>query len=304
MDEKSATEASSWHRRERRAVKPYPTSERSLRQCGFALSEDQPTDSQIEQYYVDRAVLEGGLRPKFWLDLDSEGFAREAGRSVSDVEVFVVARDSAARDYSILGRFAPKELPRMWRIPDSRSNSEGVDFSIMACLAESSQVSFGRAHRKGAVLARRSFLVKPLAQGPSFPIAPEALGDGSLWRIAWIEDADYNEKVDSILEVRIDDKAFGKLKGLFALESPSSSILARVIASQIFEAIARRVLGSEDITITDDEGLAGTLRSKLSEVTGYQPEVLMERLKEDEQLLQSGSQALYGLAKTIASATV
>ena len=287
-----------FQRRERRVLRPFPISERALSECQFALDVDREFE-RTERHYVDAIVLEAGIRPKFRLGFDTERFKAEAERSPDDMGIAIVARDLGRRDYQVLQRFSVGDLPSSWQTPKPLRSAEGMDFQVVAYLKDSHHQTPGRAWRRGSVTARTSFAVKALVPQFTFPIESAAFDNDDLWRIQWQPEPDFDEPTESLLELWVNDQAYENLR-LLSEGSAAGSLLARLIAAEVFEAVSRRVLAEHkfDPDNANENGLANVVVSKLHEVTGLQPEAL-RNYAENSDFLRSAAQRACALVEAV-----
>ena len=287
-----------FQRRERRILRPFPISERALSGCQFALDVNRQFEG-TERHYVDAGVLKAGIRPKLKLIFDTDRFNSEAQRSPDDIGIAVVARDLARRDYRVLERFSVGDLPTSWQAPKSLSSAEGIDFEVIAYLRESRHETPGSAWRKGSITARASFSVKALIPQFTFPIESAHFDNDDLWRVEWRQEPDFDEPTEDILELRINERAYENLR-LLIHGSASGAVLTRMIAAQVFETVAGRVLAEYDFEADalSEGGLANIVISKLQDVTGLTPEALQKRT-EDGDFLRSAAQRACELVETV-----
>ena len=290
-----------WSRHEKRVLRPFQISDNALDNCAFAINFDRQPNRQ-EKHYVAQGVLEAGIRPKFHLDFDENTFSKETESPLGNVSIAIIARDTGRRDYRVLQRFDATSLPGTWQAPENLICYDGIDFQIVAYITETTNERPGHPWRKGSVVAKKAFSVKPIIENFAFPIASAHFSTDDLWMIYWQENRDFNDPVDSILELRINSRAYDNLQEL--LRHPvSGEVLLRMIASQVYEFIARAVFSEYDIHSPPDneDGLAFKLMSSFQEVTGLSPETIVNRA-EDTDFIRQTAQSVAGLAKAIAGA--
>ena len=291
-----------FQRRERRVLRSYLVSEGALSECQFALDVDRQFE-KTERHYVEAGVLAVGIRPKFKLEFNAERFTVEAQQPLQGVGVAIVARDLARRDYQVLQRFCSSDLPGSWQTPKPLSSSEGIDFQIIAYLTNFHPPAPGRAWRRGSVLAKAPFSVKAQVPNFTFPIVPADFPNDDLWRIRWQQEPDFNEPTESVLELQINTRVHDNLR-LLLHGSEYGSVLTRMLAAQVFEVVARKVLEEHDFDSDNpnENGLASLVISKLQEVTGLSPESLRSQA-DDVDLLRSAAQRACVLVETINALT-
>ena len=202
-----------WSRHEKRVLRPFQISDNALDNCAFAINFDRQPNRQ-EKHYVAQGVLEAGIRPKFNLHFDENTFCKETDTPLDNVRIAIIARDTARRDYRVLQRFDVTNLPGAWQAPENLICYEGIDFQIIAHITETTNETPGRPWRMGSVVAKKTFSVKPIIENFAFPIASAHFSTDDLWMIYWQENRDFNDPVDSILELRINSRAYDNLQEL------------------------------------------------------------------------------------------
>ena len=290
-----------WSRHERRVLRPFRISDNALEKCAFAVNFNQQPNRQ-EKHYVAQGVLEAGIRPKFNLHFDEDIFCKETDSSLDNVRIAIVARDTARRDYQVLQCFDATSLPGTWQAPENLICYEGIEFQIAAYMTETTNAIPGRPWRMGSVVAKKAFSVRPIVDNFAFPIASAEFNKEDLWMIHWQENPDYNDPVDSILELRINSRAHNNLQALLS-HPVSGDVLLRMIVSQVCEVIARTVLSEYDVNSPpeNEDGLAFTLMSLFQRATGFTQEVIVAQA-DDADFIRQTAQSVVGLTKAIAGA--
>ena len=290
-----------WRRREKRVLQPFPTSEHALDNVRFAPTADAQL-SNADKWYVDLAMLESGLNPKIQFGIDASTLANDTSHAFSTIKLAVSARDLARREYSILKQWPIEEVPANWYSDSMLSSHQGIDFQVIAFLAQPSTRAAGQAWRKSSILAKKTFSVKPRVLNALFPIVSADLGDEDrLYEIRWLTDSSLNDNAERVLELEINDSCYQHVQALES--STEGNAFLRLLTAQVFEEVALRVVEEYTLSIdleSNEDGLLTRVMKLLEETSGCAPEEIKRRAEEPG-FLRAQSQHVVKIVDSIKS---
>lgn len=312
-----------WHRRLVRPLPPFPTTDAALESIGFAPDDDMQLESGKEVYFLPSELLSEGINPRLGISIDAGQIETATGISVDTAELVISLRNVASRNYQAVARWPIKNIPDTWRYdPTSQRriiSHEGFDLVVTVCLSDSLQKQQNKPYRRGSVLARKTFSVKPEVDAVSFPIKLVDFGNDALFKnwpeeTLWVVDyfdpePDFNKSVESVLQVLLNKRAEEKLRVL-TVGSSAGAILMKVMAAEFFLEIAVFALQApeteSDVDKEESEmGLRSQVLASLSESSGRSSDELISWAEgPNHGRLRAEVQRMFGIAQSVLEANL
>ena len=261
-----------WRRRERRVVEPFQRATHFADAVKFSpWQENEPSTTSKYNLAPDRMHE---VAPHFSFEIDKSALCSHLDCEMESLEVAVVSRAEAIRDFVVLKKWALKDTPSTFDvhhgeapIPPAHGPTTMAAVLTNNCELRDAQ---GTPIPPLSVLAEATFELVPEKDDLEFPVkfvspedfAGEGLPAETLWYVKLLN-ADFNAPPESVLEIWLNTRVDGKLQ-LALHGSAVARLFGQYLSSEIALEVARIVFAEKDQEIESDAGQLAQLTERLS----------------------------------------
>ena len=268
--------ATTWNAKEREVIEPFHLARDAF--GGTKLRWSEKEDFEIgEVRFIESGTAWSVADPALLVVVDRDSVVRETGVSEEDLAVALSIRDRQLNLFTLAGQWTIGSLPdRPVLLRDSlRQFSCGsrMELCLTLFVSRTTDRGFRVARERGQVLARKSFVARPMPELPRFPkvwkspadFEGKGLHQDTIFYVEWLAE-DLDRPPAEALSIWLNERHRDQMLS-FERGGASGRLLVTELAGMILAEICAAVLAS-DQEPDDPAGTIEIVAGVLQDVTG------------------------------------
>ena len=279
--------ATTWNAKEREVIEPYHLARDAFGGTKLRWSEEEDFDIG-EVRFIESRTAWAAAHPALLVVVDRDSVVRETGVSEEDLAVALAIRDRQLNLFTLAGQWTICSLPdRPVSLLDPLrrfSCGSRMELCLTLFVSRTSDRGFRVARERGQVLARKSFVVRPMPELPRFPKVWKApadfegkgLHEDTIFYVEWLAE-DLDRPPAEALSIWLNERHRDQMLS-FEHGGASGRLLVTELAGMILAEISAAVLASDQES-ADPVGTIEVVAGVLQDVTGLTLDEMRMRMR-------------------------